>query len=163
MFRRYALQSALALVAVTALSACVTHTPAPQTLAETVAKTPSLQTFNALAAEAGMTETLKAAGPYTVFAPSDAAFKAVPAKTLDALKADKALLKSVISYHIVPSRVASADVKPGNVKTVQGATVALARAGTFVTVEEALVEQADIAATNGVIHVVDRVLMPPKK
>ncbi|ART54707.1 fasciclin [Acidovorax carolinensis] len=163
MFRRYALQSALALVAVTALGACATHTPAPQTLAETVAKTPSLQTFNALVAEAGMTETLKAAGPYTVFAPSDAAFKAVPAKTLDALKADKALLKSVISYHIVPSRVASADVKPGNVKTVQGATVALARAGTFVTVEDALVEQADIAATNGVIHVVDRVLMPPKK
>jgi uncharacterized surface protein with fasciclin (FAS1) repeats len=98
-----------------------------------------------------------------VFAPSDAAFKAVPAKTLNALKADKALLKSVISYHIVPSRVASADVKPGNVKTVQGAAVALARAGTFVTVEDALVEQADIAATNGVIHVVDRVLMPPKK
>jgi uncharacterized surface protein with fasciclin (FAS1) repeats len=132
-------------------------------LAETVAKTASLQTFNALVAEAGMTETLKAAGPYTVFAPSDAAFKAVPAKTLNALKADKALLKSVISYHIVPSRVASADVKPGNVKTVQGAAVALARAGTFVTVEDALVEQADIAATNGVIHVVDRVLMPPKK
>jgi uncharacterized surface protein with fasciclin (FAS1) repeats len=163
MFRRYALQSALALVAVTALGACATHAPAPQTLAETVAKTASLQTFNALVAEAGMTETLKAAGPYTVFAPSDAAFKAVPAKTLNALKADKALLKSVISYHIVPSRVASADVKPGNVKTVQGAAVALARAGTFVTVEDALVEQADIAATNGVIHVVDRVLMPPKK
>jgi uncharacterized surface protein with fasciclin (FAS1) repeats len=163
MFRRYALQSALALVAVTALGACATHAPAPQTLAEMVAKTSSLQTFNALVAEAGMTETLKAAGPYTVFAPSDAAFRAVPAKTLDAIKADKALLKSVISYHIVPSRVASADVKPGNVKTVQGATVALARAGTFVTVEEALVEQADIAATNGVIHVVDRVLMPPKK
>lgn len=163
MFRRYALQSALALVAVTALGACATRAPAPQTLAETVAKTSSLQTFNTLVAEAGMTETLKAAGPYTVFAPSDAAFKAVPTKTLDALKADKALLKSVLSYHIVPSRVASKDVKPGNVKTVQGATVALARAGTFVTVEEALVEQADIAATNGVIHVVDRVLMPPKK
>jgi uncharacterized surface protein with fasciclin (FAS1) repeats len=163
MFRRYALQSALALVALTALGAWARHAPAPQTLAETVAKTASLQTFNALVAEAGMTETLKAAGPYTVFAPSDAAFKAVPAKTLNALKADKALLKSVISYHIVPSRVASADVKPGNVKTVQGAAVALARAGTFVTVEDALVEQADIAATNGVIHVVDRVLMPPKK
>ena len=118
MFRRYALQSALALVAVTALGACATRAPAPQTLAETVAKTSSLKTFNALVAEAGMTETLKAAGPYTVFAPSDAAFKAVPAKTLDALKADKALLKSVLSYHIVPSRMASKDVKPGNVKTL---------------------------------------------
>lgn len=163
MFRRYALQSALALVAVTALGACATRAPAPQTLAETVAKTSSLQTFNTLVAEAGMTETLKAAGPYTVFAPSDAAFKAVPAKTLDALKADKALLKSVLSYHIVPSRMASKDVKPGNVKTLEGATIALARAGNFVTVEEAMVEQADIAASNGVVHVVDRVMMPPKK
>ena len=163
MFRRHALQSALALVAVTALGACATYAPAPQTLADTVAKTPSLQTFNTLMAEAGLTETLKAAGPYTVFAPSDAAFKAVPAKTLDALKTDKALLKSVLSYHIVPSRLASTDVKPGNVKTVQGANIALARAGTFVTIEDAMVEQADIAATNGVVHVVDRVLMPPKK
>lgn len=163
MFRRHALQSALALVAVTALGACATHAPAPRTLADTVAKTSSLQTFNTLVAEAGLTETLKAAGPYTVFAPSDAAFKAVPAKTLDALKKDKALLKSVLSYHIVPARLASAEVKPGNFKTVQGANVALARAGTFVTVEDALVEQADIAATNGVVHVVDRVLMPPKK
>jgi uncharacterized surface protein with fasciclin (FAS1) repeats len=82
---------------------------------------------------------------------------------MDALKADKALLKSVISYHIVPSRVASKDVKPGNVETLQGAKVALARAGTFVTVEEAMVEQADIAASNGVIHMVDTVMMPPKK
>lgn len=163
MFRRYAIQSALALVAVTALGACATSAPAPQTLAEAVAKTPSLQTFNALVAEAGLTDTLKAAGPYTVFAPSDAAFKAVSAKTLDALKADKALLKSVLSYHIVPSRMAAADVKPGNIKTLQGATVAVALAGTFVTVEDAMVEQADIAATNGVVHVVDRVLMPPKK
>ena len=162
MFRRYALQSALALVAVTALGACATRAPAPQTLAETVAKTSSLQTFNTLVAEAGMTETLKAAGPYTVFAPSDAAFKAVPAKTLDALKADKALLKSVLSYHIVPSRMASKDVKPGNVKTLEGATIALARAGNFVTVEEAMVEQADIAASNGVVHVVEGVLIPPE-
>ena len=163
MFRRYALQSALALVAVTALSACATRAPAPQTLAETVAKTSSLQTFNTLVAEAGMTETLKAAGPYTVFAPSDAAFKAVPAKTLTALKADKAMLKSVLSYHIVPSRMESKDVKPGNVKTLGGAMIALARAGNFVTVEDAMVEQADIAASNGVVHVVDRVMMPPKK
>ncbi|SDZ72820.1 MULTISPECIES: fasciclin domain-containing protein [Acidovorax] len=163
MFRRHALQSAIALVAVTALGACATHAPTSQTLADTVAKTPSLQTFNTLVAEAGLTDTLKAAGPYTVFAPSDAAFKAVPAKTLEALKQDKALLKSVLSYHIVPSRLASAEVKPGNFKTVQGANVALARAGTFVTVEDAMVEQADIAATNGVVHVVDRVLMPPKK
>jgi uncharacterized surface protein with fasciclin (FAS1) repeats len=163
MFRRYALQSALALVTVTALGACATNASEPQTLADTIAKTASLKTFNALAAEAGMKATIKAAGPYTVFAPSDAAFKAVPAKTMDALKADKALLKSVISYHIVPSRVASKDVKPGNVETLQGAKVALARAGTFVTVEEAMVEQADIAASNGVIHMVDTVMMPPKK
>lgn len=59
--------------------------------------------------------------------------------------------------------MASKDLKPGNVKTLEGATIALARAGNFVTVEDAMVEQADIAASNGVVHVVDRVMMPPKK
>ncbi|EER61214.1 beta-Ig-H3/fasciclin [Acidovorax delafieldii 2AN] len=161
MFRRIALQSVFALVAVSALGACAHR--APQSVADAVAQTPELHSFNALLAEAGLAETLKGSGPYTVFAPSDAAFKAVPAKTMAALKADKALLKSVLSYHIVTARMASADVKPGNAKTLQGASVALARAGNFITVEDALVEQADVAASNGVVHVVDRVLMPPKK
>lgn len=162
MFRRYALQSTLALATIAVLGACAS-TPASRTLAGTIADTKGLSTFQQLATEAGLNDTLNASAPHTVFAPSDAAFKAVPAKTLDALKADKAQLKAVLSYHIAPGALTAADIKPGNVKTLQGTNVAVGRAGSFVTVEDAMVEQADVRASNGVVHVIDRVLMPPKK
>jgi uncharacterized surface protein with fasciclin (FAS1) repeats len=148
---------------VLALAAGCATTSAPATIAETTARTPELSTLNKLINDAGLTQTLSAAGPYTVFAPSDAAFKAVPAKTMDELAKDKELLKSVLAYHVVPGKLTSAEVKNGNTKTVQGANVALSKAGTFVTVEDAMVTQADVPATNGVVHVIDRVLMPPKK
>jgi uncharacterized surface protein with fasciclin (FAS1) repeats len=96
-------------------------------------------------------------------APSDEAFKAVPAKTLAELAADKNLLKSVLSFHVLPSKLMAADVKNGNLKSVQGANLALARAGSFVTVEDAVVTQADVSASNGVVHIIDKVLMPPKR
>lgn len=148
---------------VLALATGCATTSAPATIAETTARTPELSTLNKLINDAGLTQTLSAAGPYTVFAPSDAAFKAVPAKTMDELAKDKELLKSVLAYHVVPGKLTSAEVKNGNTKTVQGANVALSKAGTFVTVEDAMVTQADVPATNGVVHVIDRVLMPPKK
>ena len=141
---------------------CAT-TAAPTTIADTAARTPQLSTLTRLIEQAGLTETLRAAGPMTVFAPSDEAFKAVPTKTLAELAADKALLKSVLSYHVLVGKVGSAEVKNSSVKTVQGANLALAKAGTFVTVEDALVTQADVPATNGVIHIIDKVLMPPKR
>ncbi|WP_422013713.1 fasciclin domain-containing protein [Roseateles sp.] len=154
--------SLIALAASALLAACAT-TPTPAPLAETLAREPQLSTFNRLVAQAGLTDTLRAAGPFTVFAPSDDAFKAVPAKTMEALVADPAQLKAVLGYHIVEGQVTAADVKPGAAKTRQGASVALAKAGSFVTVDDAVVQQTDILATNGVAHVVDRVLMPPKK
>ncbi len=144
------------------LSACAT-TPAPATIADTAARTPQLSTLSKLVADAGLSDTLRAAGPYTVFAPSDDAFKALPAKTLAELAADKQLLKAVLSYHALPGKLLAADVKPGQQKSLQGANLALAKAGSFVTVEDALVQQADVPAANGVVHVIDRVLMPPKK
>jgi uncharacterized surface protein with fasciclin (FAS1) repeats len=144
------------------LVGCAT-TPAPTTIADTAARTPQLSTLNKLLADAGMADTLRGAGPFTVFAPSDEAFKAVPAKTLQELAASKELLKSVLAYHVVPGKLTAADAKNTNLKTVQGANVALAKAGSFVTVEDALVTQADVGATNGVIHVIDKVLMPPKR
>jgi uncharacterized surface protein with fasciclin (FAS1) repeats len=144
------------------LVACAT-TPAPAPLADTLARDPQLSTFNRLVAQAGLTDELRAAGPLTVFAPSDDAFKAVPAKTMEALAADPAQLKAVLTYHIIDGRVAAADVKLGPAKTRQGASLNLAKAGTFVTVDDAVVQQADVTATNGVAHIVDRVLMPPKK
>ena len=150
-----------ALLAVT-FSGCATP-PTPMTISETAAAAPQLSTLSKLISDAGLTETLKEAGPYTVFAPTDEAFKAVPAKTLDALSKDKALLISVLTYHVVPGKVSSADVKNGPVTTVQGAPVSLYRSGSFVTVENAVVTTADIDASNGVVHIVDQVLIPPVK
>ena len=145
-----------------ALIGCAS-TPASTTITDTVARNPQLSTLNKLLADAGLADMLRGAGPYTVFAPTDDAFKAVPAKTLADLADNKELLRSVLSYHVLPGSVKSTDVKVGNLKTVQGATVAVASAGSMLTVEDAVVTQADVTASNGVIQVVDRVLMPPKK
>jgi len=146
------------------LAGCASQPPAgPKSVAETIAQDPQLSTLNGLVQQAGLVDTLKAAGPYTLFAPTNEAFKAVPAKTLDELGRDPALLKNVLSFHVLPAKLTAAEVKPGNVKTAQGANIALARAGDFLTVEDAMVQKADITASNGVIHKVDRVLMPPRR
>lgn len=150
----------LALSSAALLSACASVS-GPATVADTIARDPQLSTLNGLLQKAGLADTLKAAGPYTVFAPTNEAFGKVPAKTLDDLGKDPARLKEVLSYHVLPAKVTAAQVKNGNAKTAQGANVALAKAGSFVTVEEAMVETADIAAANGVVHRVDRVLIPP--
>lgn len=144
------------------LAACAT-TPAPQTISQTAAATPELSTLTRLLKEADLTETLQGAGPFTVFAPTDAAFKAVPAATMAALAKDKERLKAALTYHVVAGALVSADLKNGPLKTVQGANLALYRSGTFLTVEEALVTKADVRASNGVIQVVDKVLIPPAR
>jgi uncharacterized surface protein with fasciclin (FAS1) repeats len=156
------LRLAPALVCIGILAACAS-TPAPTTIVDTAVRAPQLATLSALIAEAGLADTLRAAGPYTVFAPSDEAFKAVPAKTLADLRANKEQLRAVLTYHVLPGKVSSAEVKNGNAKTVQGANVALSKSGGFVTVEDAVVTQADVMASNGVVHVIDRVLIPPKR
>ena len=151
-----------ALLALAALTGCAT-TPAPSTIAETAARMPQLSTLNKLISDAGLTDTLKGAGPFTVFAPSDDAFKAVPAKTMAELAANKDRLAAVLKFHVVPGKVMAADVKTGNVKSAQGANLAMSRAGTFVTVEDAVVTQADVGATNGVVHIIDKVMIPPAR
>ena len=135
----------------------------PQNVVQVINSDPELSTLSKLIADAGLSETLSGTGPFTVFAPTNDAFKAVPAKTMAELAANKEQLKRMLTYHVVPAKSAAADVKPGNMKTVNGATVAVARSATFVTVEEALVTGADKTATNGVVHVIDRVLLPPKQ
>ena len=157
--RRLALIAALA---ATVLAGCAT-TSAPASVADTIARDPQLSTLNGLVQKAGMAEMLKAGGPYTVFAPTNDAFKAVPAKTMDELAADPARLKAVLAYHVVPAKLAADQVKNQDVKTAQGANLSLSRAGSYVTVEDAMVQTADINATNGVVHTVDRVLMPPRR
>jgi len=157
-----ALKLAIAVTSL-ALAAGCASVQAPKTIMQTAAATPQLSTLTRLVAEAGLTDTLNGAGPYTVFAPTDDAFKAVPAKTLEALGKDKEMLRSVLTYHVIAGNVPSSDVKVGPAKTIQGASVGLSKAGTFVTVDDAVVTTADVRASNGVVHIVDRVLMPPKK
>ena len=102
-------------------------------------------------------------GPFTVFAPSDAAFAKLPAGTVDALLKDKALLASILTYHVVPGKVMAADVlkmQSGTPKTVNGQTVRIVVRDGKVFVDGAQVVTTDIVATNGVIHVIDSVIMP---
>jgi uncharacterized surface protein with fasciclin (FAS1) repeats len=108
---------------------------------------------------AGLVDTLKGKGPFTVFAPTDAAFAKIPKADLDALLKDKAKLTAVLTYHVVPGKVMAKDVKAGMVKTVQGGSLTVATVG-GVTVDGAKVSATDIVADNGVIHVIDSVVLP---
>ena len=162
MHKRTLLQLTGAVAIAVFVSSCAT-TPALTTIADTAARTPQLSTLTRLLAEAGLTDTLRGPGPFTVFAPSDAAFKAVPAATMAQLATDKELLRSVLTFHVVPGKVMAAEVKVGPAKSVQGANLALSRAGTFVTVEDAVVQVADVPVTNGVVHIIDTVLIPPRR
>lgn len=119
--------------------------------------------FNTLAkalAAAGLIETLKGPGPFTVFAPTDEAFAKLPPGTLEGLLADQAKLTKVLTYHVVPGTVMAADVvKMSSAKTVQGQSVTIDTRG-GVKVDNANVVKTDILATNGVIHVIDAVILP---
>jgi uncharacterized surface protein with fasciclin (FAS1) repeats len=151
-----------AIVTLATLTACATG-PGPATITDTAARTPQLATLTGLINDAGLAETLRGPGPFTVFAPTDAAFAAVPAATLSALAKDKERLKTVLTYHVLPGKVMAADVKNGPTKTVQGGNVTLYRSGTFITIESAVVTTPDVATTNGVIHIIDTVLLPPAR
>jgi uncharacterized surface protein with fasciclin (FAS1) repeats len=154
--------SALSAATLLALAGCAT-TPTPVSITDSAARTPQLSTLSKLIHDAGLDDTLRGPGPFTVFAPTDEAFKAVPAKTLAELAANKELLVAVLTYHVLPGKLLSTEVKNGPAKTVNGASLALYKSGDFLTVEDAVVQKPDVPASNGVIHLVDRVLMPPKK
>jgi uncharacterized surface protein with fasciclin (FAS1) repeats len=121
--------------------------------------------FNTLVAAvkaAGLVDTLKGPGPFTVFAPTDDAFAKLPAGTVENLlkPENKDKLVAILTYHVVPGKVMSGDVKTGAVKTVQGGSARLVAKGGSVMIDKAKVVKADIAADNGVIHVIDSVIMP---
>ncbi|MBK7663273.1 MAG: fasciclin domain-containing protein [Sterolibacteriaceae bacterium] len=128
-------------------------------IVETAQSAGSFKTLVVALQTAGLVETLKGKGPFTVFAPNDAAFAKIPKDQLDALLADKAKLTKVLTYHVVGGNVMAADVKAGPVKTVEGSNLTLSTTG-GVMVDKAKVIATDIAASNGVIHVIDSVLMP---
>ena len=115
--------------------------------------------LNALKA-AALTETLRGAGPYTVFAPTDEAFKQLAPGVLNALLKDTRKLKAILTYHVVPGTVAAYNMKAGDIKTLEGTPLLAALVDGKVTVNGAKVLQADIEASNGVIHAIDAVIMP---
>lgn len=152
----------IAAAVVATLSGCATQS-FPASVADTLAARPELSTLSSLVVKAGLTDTLRGTGPFTVFAPTNAAFAKVPAKTMEDLSKDPAKLKAVLTYHVVAGKVMAVDVKNSNAKTVNGANIALSKAGEFVTVEDGMVQTADVQATNGVIHIIDSVLIPPSR
>lgn len=128
-------------------------------IVDTAVAAGDFKTLAAALEKAGLVATLKGPGPFTVFAPTDAAFAKVPKADLDALLADKNKLVAVLTYHVVPGKVMAKDVQPGKVKTVQGGELTIATAG-GVMVDNAKVIKTDIVTDNGVIHVIDTVVLP---
>lgn len=159
--RHLALATACALALATPVLA---QAPAKADVVDTAVAAGQFKTLAAALTAAGLVDTLRGPGPFTVFAPTDAAFAKLPAGTVDTLlkPENKAKLVSVLTYHVVPGRVASAALagKVTDAKTVEGRTVKIDAAHGGVTVNGAKVVMADVAATNGVIHVIDTVLLP---
>ena len=132
-------------------------------IVDTAAGAGNFTTLLAAAEAAGLVETLKGEGPYTVFAPTDEAFAALPEGTVDGLLADPEALAGILTYHVVPGKVMSTDLSDGmTATTVNGADVTVSIDGDTVMVDDATVTQADVEASNGVIHVIDAVIMPPE-
>jgi uncharacterized surface protein with fasciclin (FAS1) repeats len=145
-------------IIVTALVFAATAAQAKD-IVETAVAAGDFKTLAVALEKADLIKTLKGKGPFTVFAPTDAAFAKVPKADLDALLADKAKLAAVLTYHVVPGTVMAKDVKAGQVKSVQGSNLTLSTAN-GVKVDNAKVVETDIVADNGVIHVIDSVVMP---
>jgi uncharacterized surface protein with fasciclin (FAS1) repeats len=134
---------------------------AKQDIVETATAAGKFKTLTSLLKQAGLAGTLQGKGSYTVFAPTDAAFAKVPKATLQALGQDKAKLRSVLLYHVAKGKLTAAKVvKRSSVKTLNGQSLRIRVSGDKVTVGGARVTKPDVAASNGVIHVINKVLIP---
>ena len=147
------------LVAATAL-VLVSSAAMAADIVDTAVAAGSFKTLAAALQKAGLVDTLKGKGPFTVFAPTDTAFAKIPKAQLDALLADKAMLTKVLTYHVVAGKVMAADVKAGPVKTVEGDDLTISIENGRVMADKSNVTKTDIVASNGVIHVIDSVMMP---
>jgi uncharacterized surface protein with fasciclin (FAS1) repeats len=134
-------------------------TAAEKDIVDTAVAAGSFKTLVVAIQKADLVETLKGKGPFTVFAPTDEAFAKIPKAQLDALLMDKAKLSAVLTYHVVPALVLAKDVKAGEVATVEGGKLTITT-DSGVMVNNAKVVTTDVMASNGVIHVIDTVLMP---
>ncbi|MGL4234275.1 MAG: fasciclin domain-containing protein [Casimicrobium sp.] len=133
---------------------------AANTIVDVAAGNKDFSTLVTAVKAAGLVETLNGKGPFTVFAPTDAAFAKLPPGTVDALLKDPAKLKAILTYHVVPGKVMAKDVKPGAAKTANGQSLMIAAKDGKVMVDNATVTATDVAASNGVIHVIDTVILP---
>ena len=150
-----------AVAAVTVASPSSASSRAESDIVGTAVATGDFTTLTKLLKSAGLVATLRQKGPYTVFAPTDAAFAKVPKATLNALMMDRAKLKAVLLYHVAAGKLTAKDAaKLGSAKTANGKSVTIRVAGGNVFVNNAKVIKADVMATNGIIHVVNRVLIP---
>ena len=147
------------LISALAVSFCLMSTANAEDIVDTAVAAGTFNTLAAALQAAGLVETLKGEGPFTVVAPTDAAFAKIPKADLDALLADKAKLTAVLTYHVVPGAVMSKDVKAGMLMTVQGSSLTVSTMG-GVKINNANVTAVDIIADNGVIHVIDTVVLP---
>jgi len=131
-------------------------------IVETAVAAGSFETLCAAVSAAGLVETLSGNGPFTVFAPTDAAFAKLPAGTVENLlkPENKATLVGILTYHVLAGKVMAADVKTMKAKTVNGKELSITVAGGKVMVDKAQVITADVVASNGVIHVIDSVVLP---
>ena len=146
---------------VVASSASAPHKPA-KNIVQTAVAAGSFKTLVSLVKQAGLAKTLSGKARFTVFAPTDAAFAKVPKATLQQLAADKAKLRAVLLYHVVGGRVTAAQVaKLRSAKTLNGAALRIRVSGGMVYVNGARVVKPNVSASNGVIHVINRVLIPP--
>jgi uncharacterized surface protein with fasciclin (FAS1) repeats len=151
-----------AIVALAVPAGASARPEADKNIVQTASSAGSFKTLVALATQAGLADDLAAPGPLTVFAPTDAAFRKVPAATLRKLKANPALLRRVLLYHVVSGNVTAAKVvKLRSAKTLAGPSVRIRVTGKTVRINTSRVTTANVKATNGVIHVIDRVLLPP--
>ncbi len=141
--------------------ASLTATAADKDIVDTAVGAGSFNTLVTAVKAAGLVDTLKSAGPFTVFAPTDEAFAKVPKATLDALLADKEKLKQVLLYHVVSGKVMAAKaVTLTEAKTVQGSAAKISVMGGKAKIDNANIVKTDIECTNGVIHVIDAVILP---
>jgi uncharacterized surface protein with fasciclin (FAS1) repeats len=164
MKRLTAVISLLALTFALAASAATARPQAESNIVQTAVAAGQFKTLTKLLTRAGLVDALQQPGPYTVFAPTDAAFKKVPKKTLTMLLRHPAKLKAVLLYHVVSGSVMASDVvKLSSAKTLNGKSVRIRVSGMNVFVNSAKVTKPDVTASNGVIHVINRVLIPPAR
>jgi uncharacterized surface protein with fasciclin (FAS1) repeats len=137
-----------------------TATTPTKNIVETVSNTGDFTTFADAINAAGLTAELSGKGPFTVFAPTDEAFKKLPAGAYDSLLKDSGKLKAILNYHIVSGYFIARDLKSGGVTTAQGTPLTMAVTSSDVRVNGARVTKADIVATNGIVHAIDAVILP---